>query len=359
VEQVLVERDVREHPRTLRILRGIDAGEIREIGGLPDLLRSDFRPAGNGSAWAIARYPGRLLQKCPGTQRHICCGYKVLNIQTGCDLGCTYCILQGYLNSPLITIYVNLEDALQEVDRELSNHPDRFYRIGTGELTDSLFVDSITGISRELVDFFSRQSNAILELKTKTDNVEHLLDLDPRGRVILSWSLNPQQIVDAEEGSSAPLANRIRAAVRAQEAGYRLGFHFDPLIYFPGWREAYEDVVNALFDQVDPGRIAWISLGALRYPPYLDRLIRERHPQSPLPLGELFPGKDGKLRYLRHIRVEMFRTLHEFIRRRSSDVFVYLCMESDLVWRESFGWSPRHTAGLARLLDERARMGLR
>ena len=68
------------------------------------------------------------------------------------------------------------------------------------------------------------------------------------------------------------------------------------------------------------------------------------------------PGKDGKLRYFEPLRIEMFHRMYEWIREYSSDVFVYLCMESDEVWRKAFGWSPGRSAALARLLDERVSM---
>jgi hypothetical protein len=110
----------------------------------------------------------------------------------------------------------------------LRARPERSFRIGTGELADSLALDPLTGLSRHLVPFFAARANATLELKTKTDNVGELLDLDPRGRVVVSWSVNAPAIVAAEEHGTASLAERLSAARRVQEAGYRLGFHFDP-----------------------------------------------------------------------------------------------------------------------------------
>ncbi len=98
---------------------------------------------------------GPFLKPCPGTSRHTCCGYNFLNIATNCPIDCTYCILQDYLGPSPITIHRNTDDMLAELDMTLGSSR-RFLRIGTGELTDSLAIDEITGYTRQLVPLFAR-----------------------------------------------------------------------------------------------------------------------------------------------------------------------------------------------------------
>jgi spore photoproduct lyase len=294
---------------------------------------------------------GRLLKNCPGTSSYLCCGYRVLNLVTGCPLDCTYCILQLYLNQSSIVVNADWEDALREIHELTSKLPGRTLRIGTGELADSLALEPLTDMARELVPLVLAYPEVVLELKTKTVSVDGLLDLDPRGRVVVSWSLNASSVVAGEERGAPPVEERLRAAVRCRSAGYRIGLHFDPIVRFPGWEEGYSRTVEAIYDYLKPGDIAWVSLGTLRYPAALDGIIRKRFPESPLPLGELLPGLDGKLRYFRPLRVEMYRRVYGEIRRRDATTTVYLCMESPEVWKESLGWSPGTTAALSRCLD--------
>ena len=302
----------------------------------------------------VTNHRGRLLKPCPGTSGYICCGYRVLNLVTGCPLDCTYCILQLYLNRPCLTVHANWDDSLAEIDTFTARHPGRILRLGTGELADSLALEPLTGMARELLGKVLKRREVILELKTKTTNIENLLDLEPRDRALLSWSLNAPAIAASDEHGSPPIEERLRAAAEARRAGYRIGLHFDPLVRFDGWEQGYSRAVEAIYDHLAPGDIAWISLGALRYPPALDDIIRRRFPDSRLPLGELVPGLDGKLRYFRPLRVEMFRHLNGEIVRRDRRAEVYLCMESPEVWGAALGRSPRGSTALSRCLDQAA-----
>ncbi|MCR4439779.1 MAG: DNA photolyase [bacterium] len=354
-QKVFIECSVAEEPLTKRLLDRLpEAQHILLPEERSPLLELTQEEAAH--SLLLARQRGHFAKPCPGTKGYICCGYWNLNVAMGCNIGCHYCILRGYLSSPVPTIYTNTADMWQELDQLLRRRWPAVVRIGTGELADSLAFDHLSELNRGLVCYFADKRRALFELKTKTDTIEPLLGIEHGRRTVLSWSLNTARMVEAHEPNSAPLARRLEAARKAQDAGYRLGFHFDPLIWHEGWKEEYAAVVHRLFSFARPENIAWISLGALRYPAHLDELIRERHGQSDLPLGELLPGKDGKLRYFRAIREEMFRWLYQRIRLHAPHVAVYLCMESDEVWRRSFGWSPGDSAGLARLLDERVHL---
>jgi spore photoproduct lyase len=162
-------------------------------------------------------------------------------------------------------------------------------------------------------------------------------------------------MVASEEPRTPPLADRLAAAAEAQKAGFWIGFHFDPMIRHAGWEEGYRAVVEEIFQRIRPENIAWISLGALRYPPFLDEIIRENHPDSRIFLGELLPGADHKFRYFKPQRIEMFAKMYRWIKAHGEKIPVYLCMESDEVWRKAFGWSPQSSAGLKKILDARVR----
>jgi len=303
----------------------------------------------------FVHYPGKFLKPCPGTTGHICCGYLILNVATGCPMDCSYCILQSYFNQPGLRVFGNIEEGLDSVLRQIDSQPNRVFRIGTGEFTDSLALDPILGWSELLTPHFNKRKNAILELKTKTDHIKGLLRTGLRDRIVVSWSLNSPTICSKEEHGAASLSMRLEAARRCQKEGFAIGFHFDPLVHYPGWQDDYLRTVDLLDKYVEPKGIIWVSLGSLRFMPSLKLIMRKRHPSSRLVTGEFVTGKDGKMRYFKPIRVELYSFLKERLDAWNPDSGLYMCMESDDIWKQVFGWSPQDSKGLASYLDQRVR----
>lgn len=300
----------------------------------------------------LSRNRGKFFKSCPATREYICCGYHVLNIGMNCPMDCVYCILQAYMNNPWLSFYVNIDDLYHELDEILTANPDNFYRIGTGEFTDSMALDNLTHLSSRLVHYMGDKNNAVLELKTKTAIIDNLADLDHQGRTILSWSLNSPEIMAKEEIRTASLEERLKAASQGAQWGYRLAFHFDPIIYYPDWKTGYRETIERLFSRIDPGKIVWISMGALRFLPSLKQIADDRFPKSIFFSEEFVPGLDGKSRYFRALRTEMYGYIYSQLQRfTDARTCIYLCMESEEIWREVFGFSPEDKGGLNAMLD--------
>ena len=301
----------------------------------------------------LSRFQGSFLKKCPGASPGmVCCNYYVVNLSKNCIYDCSYCFLQNFLdNNPLQVAFVNIEDLFRELEEVFTQFPDRNFRVGTGEITDSLALDSLVPYSQLLIPFFNRQKNAVLELKTKSDRIENLLDLPDPTNVIVSWSINPERIVDLEEKGTPSLKKRLHAASQCVEKGYRVGFHFDPIILVSGWEKAYQELVDTLFDYIPASQIEWISLGSFRYRSSLKPIIKSRHPKTMLFTGEHLPGKDGKFRYLRPLRNQAYETIRGFLKEKSQDLNIYLCMETKEIWEGVTGKTPRSDEKLDTFFD--------
>ncbi|MBW1698245.1 MAG: DNA photolyase [Deltaproteobacteria bacterium] len=300
----------------------------------------------------LTKNRGPFIRSCPGTRAYRCCGYKILHIGTFCSLDCSYCILQSYFHPPVLQYFVNHSDLIDELEVFLSS--EKIQRIGTGEFTDSLIWEPWFPLSAELIDRFAHQSHAVLELKTKTTNIQGLKNLPHNQKTIVAWSVNSEYMISGQERHTASLEERVMAAATCERWGYPLAFHFDPLIVYDGCIADYQNVVDRLFSAVSPSRLVWISLGAFRFTPPLKPLIQRRFPDSTIPYGEFIPGKDGKMRYFKPIRIELFRAVVDRIRKWAPEVLIYLCMEDDEVWEKTLGFRPFERAGLSHMLDRRA-----
>jgi len=92
---------------------------------------------------------------------------------------------------------------------------------------------------------------------------------------------------------------------------------------------------------VDPERVAWISMGSLRFPPGMREVLQQRWPKSVLRASEFIRGQDGKLRYPKPLRLSLYKSVYEYLHHYGGErLFIYFCMESADVWEKVFGWTP-------------------
>jgi len=354
IRRILLERGAEKDSLAQKILKKLPNIPIENVEPKDLALREDIEEMDKESLRTI-HFNGEFLKSCPGTRRYICCGYQILNIGINCPMDCSYCFLQSYVNQPSLRIFTNLEDRLNSIGEVIDSFPDSIFRIGTGEFTDSLSLDYLTGWTDFLLPFFSNRKNCILELKTKTSFIKDLIKSSHRERIVVAWSLNTPRIIANQEHKTASLKNRLVAARECQKAGFVLAFHFDPIINYQGCADEYQETVQLLERYIDPESIIWISLGSFRYMPDLKWAIMRRFPETNIFNGEFVPGLDGKFRYFKPIRVEMYANLSERLKKWYNDLGIYLCMESDDVWRQSLGWSPKNSAGLSLYLDSRVK----
>jgi spore photoproduct lyase len=126
------------------------------------------------------------------------------------------------------------------------------------------------------------------------------------------------------------------------------------MVIYEGCEEDYQQCVQQLFSHIDPVHIVWISLGTLRFMPALKEIIQKRFAHSRIVYGEFITGLDGKMRYYKPLRTDLYRKMVGWIKSLAPEAFIYLCMEDDEVWEASFGFRPSDYGGLPRMLDEQA-----
>ncbi len=304
----------------------------------------------------LKAYKGAFLRFCPGTRYYNCCGYRIIHIGENCPLNCSYCILKAYFQDPVLKVWANQDELWKELDREFSSKSKTKFRAGTGEFTDSLALECITGYSRDLVSFLGKYTNVCLELKSKIVDLSWMEGVKHPERVLPAWSLNAPGVVAQEEKNVASLEERLEAAQECIHKGFRVCLHFDPVIWYSNWEKDYAQLIEMLFDYIKkPEQIAYISLGSFRCMPELKEFIARNWPQARYIYEEFITGLDGKLRLLRPLRVKQFKYIvnkmrHYNIKREQ----LYFCMESDEVWESVFGYTPKDLGGLSNHLLKRA-----
>lgn len=292
---------------------------------------------------------GTILGRCPAhSVKTVCCGLHTLDAVAGCPFDCSYCTVQ--------TFYPDSAELVADLPRrlrELQLDPQRFYHIGTGQASDSLVWGDREGIIDALCDFAARCPNVLLELKTKSANIEPLLHRAVPANLVCSWSLNAETIVENEEHGTASLSQRLDAARCAADRGILVGFHFHPMVYFEGWEREYAAVGHRIVERFTPSEVAFVSMGTMTFIKPVVQQIRRRGGQTKVLQMEMATDPHGKLTYPDDIKVQLYRCLQAALASWHDAVFVYLCMEKHSIWQAALGWSPDNSIAFEQLYGDR------
>jgi len=358
-KEIIVHEKVKDDPVTVHLIQQcpgvpvqyIDTGIAKRIAQKSDILCS----AGDSMLGTILAGK-QVVYLAPATNvvdvfdmpddRMICPHFDRLKLASnGCFYQCDWCYLKLTYRAafPFITIRAQYDKIKEQIHRRLrrTNDPVMF---NSGELADSLSMEHLTRAGRGFIPWFGNSDNGYLFMLTKSDSVDHILDIPHNGHTIIAWSISNETVSRKFEIGAPPFERRLEAAHKAQKSGYPVRIRLDPIVPFSGWRKAYGETVEKVFSRIDPERV---TLGTLRFEegfykmrnsfftsgPELPKHMEDMQPMFP---PKSFPGlkrpKSGKYSFSEERRAEIFSFAIGEIRKHS-DCKIALCKESAAVWR--------------------------
>ena len=252
-----------------------------------------------------------------------------------CFYGCKYCYLagtQGFWHSPTVKIYVNLDEIIREIERAANKlaQPTAFY---LGKLQDGLALDPLTAYSTVLVPFFAKHKFARQVILSKSAAVDRLLNLDHQGHTILSWSVNPRELVSSFEENTPLIEERIQAMKKCSAKGYPVRAVLMPIIPVPNWEKIYARFLERLLSEVHLSRL---TLGGICIYKNAKRLMEQKlGPQNDISrqLDTKTKSRDGRVRYGIDLRIKLYSKLIVIVREIKPDQEIALCLEEPPVWK--------------------------
>jgi spore photoproduct lyase len=125
--------------------------------------------------------------------------------------------------------------------------------------SDSICFEPEYGASEVLSKTFAESKDKYLLYYTKSDNVDHLLDLPYKTHSIFYITLSTDTVSREIERDTPNTDERIEALRRCQEAGYRVRVGFSPIIPVKNWRQEATSTLERLFAKVDPENVRlWV-----------------------------------------------------------------------------------------------------
>lgn len=332
-ERIFVESRVRRLPRTADILRRLPAVPIEEIDRISEVFEKARKPylqKRTSLNLFLGRKDGQLVKPAPHAYGLDGDPHYYFIYAYNCIYECEYCYLQGYFRSPDIVLFVNHEEILAEISRIAAASPGKRVWFHSGEFSDSLALSHLSGEWPLYWEAFGGLPNARLELRTKSVNIRPILTLGPLPNIIVTFSLSPADAARQFDRQTPGLHSRLKAAQKLAEAGFRLGFHFDPIIYEENFIDSYRELIRELMRAVPLSQMEFFSLGVVRFTREVYQEFSRNYPQSPLIGSRLIKSFDGKMRYSRPKRLFLLKSIRNLLTEAAvPPQKIYLCMEDE------------------------------
>ena len=254
-------------------------------------------------------------------------GWGVHTIE-GCVHKCDYCTQSYFVNFML-----DLEDFCGDLERHFQERPtQKLYRYDLK--SDYPCFEPEYGASELLGECFARNDRYLL-VYTKSNNVDHLLDLPYKEHMPCYWTLATETQCNVIERDTPSLDERLEAMRKCEQAGYVVRAGFSPIVPHRNWREEATVALEKLFAACSPDTVRlWVVsmmlvkeaeqiFGAENLDPWCLEEMRQTASEMDGKHAGPFPL---------HVRAEVYRHYIREIKRIRPGTPVNLCTDERAVW---------------------------
>ena len=325
--EVYVEEGIKTHPRVNSILAKVKKDPIllERFDDIWGRSKKPYLQKRDSLNLFLAEKKGQLLKLAPDAYGSAGEPHYYFIHAYNCIYECQYCYLQGYFNTPDIVLFINHEEIIAEMKKTLDSHSGKVW-FHAGEFSDSLALTHLTGELELYHKFCQDNPNAIIELRTKSVNTRELEKLSPLPNFIVSFSLSPKDMARRVDLKTPSAEARLRAMKLLHEKGFKLGAHFDPIIFEDNFKDTYEELLKEMTTVTSD--LLYLSLGVVRFTKDVHREVERNYPDSVLHTGPMVKSFDNKVRYHRPMRMWIMNTVKELsLQYGVRPGAIYLCME--------------------------------
>ena len=258
----------------------------------------------------------------------VCQGGWSVHTINGCVHRCDYCALGCAVNFML-----DLEHFTEELERNFQERPhQKLYRYDLS--SDYPCFEPEYGASEVLGECFARNDKYLL-VYTKSNNIDHLLDLPYKEHLPCYWTLATDTQSTLIERGTPTLDERLEAMRKCQRAGYVVRAGFSPIVPHRNWRKEATLALEKLFAAAEPDTVRlWVVsmmlaqeaediFGADNLDPECLAAMREAASEMDGTHAGPFPP---------HIRARIYGHYIDEIKRISPSTPVNLCTEERHQW---------------------------
>ena len=282
IETIYIENQVKNHFRTKKILsklnKNVDVIYCDHYGEIFNIKSQNFRVQKNKPALILAKKDGKKLHEIPknfgiGGDKNYYFSHML-----NCIYECEYCFLQGKHMSAHYLLFINYEDFFLEIKKKLKINNSQKNYFFSGYDCDSLALDGITGFVDYFLPIFKKNKNAVLEIRTKSIQINKILKYKPFNNCVIAFSFTPENISKLVEHKVPSVKKRIDAMKKLVEKGWKIGLRFDPIVPACNFGKIYEELFKKIANSIPEKNIHSISFGMMRFPKKMfKKIIKENN----------------------------------------------------------------------------------
>ena len=219
-----------------------------------------------------------------------------LPLVSGCMGRCEYCYLNTQLgDKPFVRVFTNIDEVLDRAKQYIEERLPAVTIFEGAATSDLIPLELYTHALRKTIEFIGNEPKARFRFVTKFNDVDSLLDAKHNNHTEIRFSINTPKVIDAYEHYTASSQNRIEAAIKVANAGYKIGFIIAPVFIYDNWKEEYKELIKSIKDRLpkDFDKQIIFEVISHRYTTKAKNRILEIYPDTLLPMNE----EDRKYKY--------------------------------------------------------------
>lgn len=285
---IYLESKAKAYPLTKSILQKLPQAEILEIDHYKNIFDKQIGSQKLAPALILAKQDHIPLLPVPPEY-----GYpgKAFFFKTSlnCVFDCEYCYLKGNFKTDYPVIFVNYEEIQNAIKSQIQSLRSEGYQgqitLYASNYSDLQGLDAISAFNQHFFPFMEQFEGVLMETRTKSWNISSILSANqgvPPRNTEISFSLNPQSIIEQYEKGTAPLTKRIAAIQALLSRGYKVGLRFLPLLPVENYEKLYTELLELVKKEIDLKQIHSLFIASLIYNQGDFKQMQKRNPNSEL-----------------------------------------------------------------------------
>lgn len=210
------------------------------ITGIPGKTSSEMYREGKNTL-VVGIRKTKEFQTCKPSAHY------AIPIVSGCVGMCEYCYLNTQMGKkPYIKIHVNIDDILKKAGNYMNERKPDITIFEGAATSDPVPVEKYSGALEKTINFFGNNTLGEFRFVTKFTDIHSLLQCNHSSNTTIRYSINTEKIIKSFEHRTTGLEDRVSAAFKLSQAGYKIGFIIAPVFLYDNWKEEYLGLLDKI-----------------------------------------------------------------------------------------------------------------